>query len=45
VHALAALSGRYITKEDLASNAIHIEQKLIGEPSARRTRSRPPTGI
>src|SRR5258706_3788021 len=31
VHALAALSGRYITKEDLASNAIHIEQKIIGE--------------
>jgi D-glycero-alpha-D-manno-heptose-7-phosphate kinase len=31
VHALAALSGRYITKEDLARNAIDIEQNIIGE--------------
>src|SRR5882757_7721484 len=31
VHALAALSGRYISKEKLASNAIHIEQNIIQE--------------
>jgi D-glycero-alpha-D-manno-heptose-7-phosphate kinase len=31
VHALAALSGRYICKEDLAHSAIYIEQKVIAE--------------
>jgi D-glycero-alpha-D-manno-heptose-7-phosphate kinase len=31
VNALCALEGRYISKEDLATKAIHIEQKLIGE--------------
>ena len=31
VHALAALQGKYITKEALSENAIHIEQKIIGE--------------
>lgn len=31
VHALAALQGRYVSKEDLTRNAIHIEQDLIGE--------------
>jgi len=31
VHALTALSGRYISKEELARNAIHIEQKIINE--------------
>jgi D-glycero-alpha-D-manno-heptose-7-phosphate kinase len=31
VHALSALRGRYISKEDLASSAIHIEQKIIQE--------------
>lgn len=31
VNALCALDGRYISKEDLARNAIHIEQKIIGE--------------
>lgn len=31
VHALAALQGRYISKEDLAKHAIHIEQELIKE--------------
>jgi D-glycero-alpha-D-manno-heptose-7-phosphate kinase len=31
VHALAALEGRYIAKEELASKAIHIEQKIIRE--------------
>ena len=31
VHALSALQGRYISKEKLASSAIHIEQKIIQE--------------
>jgi D-glycero-alpha-D-manno-heptose-7-phosphate kinase len=31
VHALRALDGRYSAKEDLAREAIHIEQDLIGE--------------
>lgn len=31
VHALAALQGKYITKDALAENAIHIEQKIICE--------------
>lgn len=30
-HALAALQGKYTTKEELAKNAIHIEQKIINE--------------
>lgn len=31
VHALAALRGKYISKEELAKNAIHIEQNIINE--------------
>ena len=31
LHALAALKGRYISKEELASQAIHIEQDVIKE--------------
>jgi D-glycero-alpha-D-manno-heptose-7-phosphate kinase len=31
VHALSALEGKYISKEDLAENAIHIEQNIIKE--------------
>lgn len=31
IHALKALDGKYITKEELAKNAIHIEQNVIGE--------------
>lgn len=31
VHALAALEGNYISKEQLAKNAIHIEQDIIKE--------------
>lgn len=31
VHALAAMGGKYISKEKLAESAIHIEQNLIGE--------------
>lgn len=31
VNALCALNGKYISKEDLASKAIYIEQELIGE--------------
>jgi len=31
IHALAALEGKYVTKEDLAKNAIHIEQDIINE--------------
>ena len=31
VHALAALDGRYVTKDSLAKNAIHIEQNVIQE--------------
>jgi D-glycero-alpha-D-manno-heptose-7-phosphate kinase len=31
LHALSALHGKYITKEKLASDAIHIEQNLIQE--------------
>ena len=31
VHALAALDGKYVSKEDLARNAIHIEQDIIKE--------------
>jgi D-glycero-alpha-D-manno-heptose-7-phosphate kinase len=31
LHALAALEGKYVTKEELARNAIHVEQNIIGE--------------
>ncbi len=31
VHALAALQGKYTSKEELANNAIHIEQQIIRE--------------
>jgi len=31
IHALAALDGKYVTKEELAKNAIHIEQNIIKE--------------
>lgn len=31
LHALAALKGRYLSKEELARNALHVEQRLIGE--------------
>lgn len=31
LHALSALKGRYVSKEELASRAIHIEQNVIGE--------------
>lgn len=31
IHALAALEGKYVTKEELAKNAIHIEQNIINE--------------
>jgi D-glycero-alpha-D-manno-heptose-7-phosphate kinase len=31
VHALAALKGSYVSKEQLARDAIHIEQNVIGE--------------
>lgn len=31
IHALAALEGKYVTKEDLAKNAIHVEQDIIRE--------------
>ncbi len=31
VHALAALQGKYISKEELAANAIYIEQEIIKE--------------
>ncbi len=31
VHALAAMKGRYVAKDDLAKDAIHIEQDLIRE--------------
>lgn len=31
IHVLAALDGKYVTKEDLAKNAIHIEQNIINE--------------
>lgn len=31
VHALAAMKGRYVAKDDLARDAIHIEQDLIKE--------------
>ena len=31
VHALAALKGSYISKDQLARDALHIEQNLIGE--------------
>jgi D-glycero-alpha-D-manno-heptose-7-phosphate kinase len=31
IHALAALNGRYVTKEELAQSAIHVEQNLIKE--------------
>lgn len=31
LHALAALEGKYVTKDELARNAIHVEQKIIGE--------------
>jgi D-glycero-alpha-D-manno-heptose-7-phosphate kinase len=31
VHALAAMQGRYVAKDDLARDAIHIEQDLIKE--------------
>lgn len=31
VHALAALQGKYVSKEELAANAIYIEQEIIKE--------------
>src|SRR5688572_20654406 len=31
LHALKALQGRMVSKEEMARNAIHIEQNLIGE--------------
>lgn len=31
LHAIAALDGKYVTKEELARNAIHIEQNIIKE--------------
>lgn len=31
IHALSAMDGNLITKEDLAKNALHVEQNLIGE--------------
>lgn len=31
IHALAALDGKYVSKEELAKNAIHIEQNIINE--------------
>ena len=31
LHALSALEGRYVTKQELASQAIHVEQNVIGE--------------
>jgi len=31
LHALSALRGRYISKEELASQAIYVEQEVIGE--------------
>jgi D-glycero-alpha-D-manno-heptose-7-phosphate kinase len=31
IHALAALDGKYVTKEALAHNAIHVEQNVIKE--------------
>lgn len=31
LHALCALRGHYISKEELASQAIHVEQEVIGE--------------
>lgn len=31
LHAMSALRGRYVSKEELAKNAIHIEQKIIKE--------------
>lgn len=31
LHALAALEGRYVTKEELAKDAIHVEQNVIKE--------------
>ena len=31
IHAMAALKGKYVTKEELARNAIHIEQDIIKE--------------
>jgi len=31
VHALAALNGSYVSREELAANAIHIEQNIIHE--------------
>src|SRR3989344_4256127 len=31
IHALAALDGKYVTKEYLAKNAIHVEQNIIKE--------------
>jgi D-glycero-alpha-D-manno-heptose-7-phosphate kinase len=31
IHALAALNGKYVAKEELAKNAIHVEQNIIKE--------------
>jgi D-glycero-alpha-D-manno-heptose-7-phosphate kinase len=31
IHALAALQGKYTSKEELAKNTIHVEQKIINE--------------
>jgi D-glycero-alpha-D-manno-heptose-7-phosphate kinase len=32
INAMSALDGRYVSKDDLASQAIHIEQSVLGEP-------------
>jgi D-glycero-alpha-D-manno-heptose-7-phosphate kinase len=32
INAMRALDGRYVSKEELASQAIHIEQSILGEP-------------
>ena len=39
-----AMNEKIISKSDLGAIAIHIEQKVIKENVARRTRSSPPTG-
>jgi len=31
IHAIAALNGKYVTKEELAKSAIHVEQNIINE--------------
>ena len=43
LRALSALRGQMIGKHELALRAIELEQKVMKERSARRTRWRPPT--